>query len=166
MGRHMTRFLFKASDAILSHCTCENEPAMSTCQLDCPWCGCGWLISCSKCGKAFTLGEIRETDLNLEELGRREAESRELSGITEDDVKQWALGMAEAFEPFDVGDVVVYLDGAYWTIDSEEVEFDGYFASHKFDRLPHAEALENPAVLDKILGNPDYWFERELPDRH
>jgi hypothetical protein len=26
---------------------------------------------------------------------------------------------------FEVGDIVVYLDGSFWTINSEKVEFDG-----------------------------------------
>ncbi len=66
----MPKFLFKANDDVLSYCSCVGEPAMSTGQLDCPWCGCGWLISCAKCGKAFTYAVVRETDIPIVELGR------------------------------------------------------------------------------------------------
>lgn len=55
------KFFFKADDDVLSHCTCTDAPAQSSSQLDCPWCGCGWLISCATCGKAFTFAEVRET---------------------------------------------------------------------------------------------------------
>jgi hypothetical protein len=64
-----------------------------------------------------------------------------------------------------VGDIVVYLDGSYWTADSTEVAFDGLYASHNLERLPHAEALSDPAHLDRMLGNPRYWLDRERPDR-
>lgn len=161
----MTKFLFKANNEVLSHCTCENEPAMSTGQFDCPWCGCGWLISCSKCTKAFTFAEIREIDISLEELGRKEVDRRGIPDVSEEEVKQWAIGMAEILEPFESGDIVVYLDGYYWNINAENIQFKGYFSSHNFDRLPHAEALKDPAILKKILGKTDYWTDRELPNR-
>jgi hypothetical protein len=162
-GRH--KFFFKANDDVLSHCPCEGAPAMSTGQLDCPWCGCGWLIACSLCGKSFTFAEVRETDIPLVELGRREAAARGLTGISDDEVAAWAGGMADTLDLFEVGDIVVYLDGEYWTVDSTDIAFDGYFARHQLDRLPHVEALSDPAHLNRVLGNPKYWFDRELPDR-
>ena len=163
--RKPTKFLFKANDDVLSFCQCENQPALSEGQLDCPWCGCGWMISCSKCTKSFVYAEVRETDIPLIELGRREVAARGLKTVTEDDIRQWAESMAEELEPFAVGDIVVYLDGTYWRVDATDVEFDGYYASHSFDRLPHAEALEDPAVLRAVLGDKQYWLDRERPDR-
>lgn len=159
------KFFFKANDDVLSFCSCEGEPAMSTGQLDCPWCGCGWMIACSKCSKSFIFAEVRETELSLLELGRREVEARGLENVTDEEIVEWADGMIESLSHFEVGDIVVYLDGAYWTVDSENVEFDGYYASHKFERLPHAIALSDPEHLDEFLGNQDYWLTRELPDR-
>lgn len=159
------KFFFKANDDVLSFCSCEGQPAMSTGQLDCPWCGCGWMISCSKCTKSFIFAEVRETDLLLEELGRREVEARDLTTVTDVEISEWAEGMEETLANFDVGDVVVYLDGSYWTVDSKDIEFDGYYASHKLDRLPHAEALSNPQHLEAVLGDEKYWIERELTDR-
>jgi hypothetical protein len=161
----MTKFLFKANDEVLSYCNCSGRPAMSSGQLDCPWCGCGWLITCSNCKKAFTFAEVRESDQSLFELGWAEARSRGLKNITDAEVAEWAEGMKDMLDCFEVGDIVVYLDGSYWTIDSEEIEFDGYFSHHKLDRLPHQEALINPHVLRSVLGDQNYWFDRELPDR-
>jgi hypothetical protein len=159
------KFLFKASDAGISHCRCVDTPAMSTSQLDCPWCGCGWMIPCSRCGKSFTYAEVRKTDIPLHVLGRREVERRGLADISDGDIEEWAVGMTEMLDCFDVGDIVVYLDGSYWTVDSTDIAFEGYFASHKLDRLPHAQALEEPAMLDRILGDKQYWLDRELPER-
>lgn len=138
---------------------------MSTGQMDCPWCGCGWLISCSRCAKAFTYAVVKETDVPLAELGRREAQRRGLTSVTGQECEEWAAGMAEAFEPFDVGDIVVYLDGVYWLLGARNVRFEGYFATHDLVELPHATALREPNALRTMLGGEAYWYERERPDR-
>jgi hypothetical protein len=161
----MPKFFFKKDDSVLSHCACVNEPANSTLQLDCPWCGCGWLFTCSKCQKAFTFAEVCETDLSLHELSRREATARGLTDVSENEIAEWVQGMSEALDPLKVGDTVVYLDGSYWAVDATHVEFTGYFAQHKLARLPHAEALSEPSLLRTTLGNKDYWLSRERPDR-
>jgi len=161
----VTKFLFKANDDVLSHCRCEGAPAMSEGQLDCPWCGCGWLIACSQCRKSFTFAEVRETDIPLLELGRREAEARGLKDITDEQVADWAEGMADTLSYFEIGDIVVYLDGLYWRIDETDIAFKGFYAAHDLKRLPHVEALNDPGHLDRMLGDPNYWFDRELPDR-
>jgi len=161
----VTKFFFKANDHVLSHCRCEDAPAMSEGQLDCPWCGCGWLIACSQCRKSFTFAEVRETDIPLLELGRREAEARGLIDVTDEQVADWAEGMAETLDYFEVGDTVVYLDGLYWRIDETNIAFKGFYAAHDLERLPHAEALDDPDHLRRVLGDANYWFDRELPDR-
>jgi len=161
----MHKFFFKANDDVLSHCTCTGAPAMSEQQLDCPWCGCGWMIPCSQCGKSFIFAEVRETDIPLLELGRREVEARGLEDITDEQVADWAEGMAETLSRFEVGDIVVYLDGFYWRINETDIAFEGFFAAHDLERLPHAEALDDPDHLDRMLGDPNYWLDRERPDR-
>jgi hypothetical protein len=159
------KFFFKASDDVLSFCQCDDEPAMSSGQLDCPWCGCGWMIACSKCTKSYVFAEVRETDIPLAELARREAKTLGLKDVTKDDIRLWVDDMTETLSHFDVGDTVVYLDGAYWTVDSTHLKYDGYYASHKLDRLPHTEALNDPPSLRAMLGDKQYWLDRERPDR-
>jgi hypothetical protein len=137
---------------------------MSSGQLDCPWCGCGWLICCCNCLSAFTFAEVREADISLVELARREMKSRGLP-VGEDEIAEWAQAMSELLDCFEIGDLVVYLDGSYWKADSTNIEFTGDFATHKLDRLPHFEALTDPPHLEAVLGNKDYWLARERPDR-
>ena len=158
------KWLYKANDDVLSFCTCKDAVAMSSGQLDCPWCGCGWLISCTQCRKAFTFAEVRASDISPVERGWEEVRIRGIEA-TEEEVNGWAESMAEAIEPFEVGDIVVYLDGEYFRLDSTDVHFEGYFAEHRLARLPHAEALADPPALDRKLGDTSYWLERELPDR-
>jgi hypothetical protein len=116
---------------------------------------------------AFTVAEVKETDLTLRQLAEQEAKTRRLEDtLDEDDIVDWVTHMGETMDAFEIGDQVVYIDGAYWTTDAESVEFEGYFASHEFKKLPHAEALaSDPDLLEKVLGQPSYWFDRELPDR-
>src|SRR3546814_2445051 len=73
--------------------------------------------------------------------------------------------MAEALDEFEVGDVVVYLDGHYWKRYAVNIVFGGYYVTLSLKRLPHAEALSDPALLDRVLGDKDYWLKRERPDR-
>lgn len=159
------KFLFKANNDVLSFCSCDTAPALSEGQLDCPWCGCGWMIACSNCSKSFVFAEVRETDIPLTELARREASVRGMEDVTEAEITDWAKGMAEKLADFDVGDIVVYLDGVYWKATATNVQFDGLYAAHALARLPHAEALDNPPHLRAVLGDQAYWRDRELPDR-
>lgn len=122
-------------------------------------------MACSKCAKSFTFAVVRNAEISLVELGRQEARTRGLATVTEDELADWAAGMAETLDCFDVGDVVAYLDGGYWTIDATNIEFRGYYASHSLERLPHAEALSDPPRLSAILGDQRYWLDRERPDR-
>src|SRR5262249_32220662 len=66
-------YLRKANDDLVSHCGCDKADALvsSPCQMDCPWCGCGWLFGCSRCRKAFTFAEAVEVDESWEQTGRR-----------------------------------------------------------------------------------------------
>src|SRR5262249_34930746 len=100
------------------------------------------------------------------ELGRREAKTRGLTEVTEDEIAEWAAGMAETLDCFDIDDIVVYLDGSYWTVDSTDIEFTGYYAHHKLGRLPHAEALSDPFRLNAMLGVKNYWLSRKRSDRN
>ncbi len=161
----MPKFLFKANDDVISHCRCVGAPAMSTGQLDCPWCGCGWLIACSVCAKSFTYGVIRETEVPVVELGRRELRRRGLENVSDQEIEDWAEAMESEFARFDLGQTVVYLDGHYWPLDARDIAFEGYFARHDLKRLPHAEALDRPEALMDLLADKSYWLERELPDR-
>ena len=136
---------------------------MSTGQLDCPWCGCGWLISCSKCRKAYTYAVVREIDTSLVELGRREVKARGIeASVTEKDIQEWAEAMDDDISRFDIGDIVIYLDGTYFEVGAKDVCFDGYFAHHQFSDLPHAMAVNDAEVLTQILGDRHYWIDRAL----
>jgi hypothetical protein len=53
VAKHL--YLRKANDDFVSHCKCPKADSLisSPGQMDCPWCGCGWLFICSRCNKAM-----------------------------------------------------------------------------------------------------------------
>ena len=71
MAKHL--YLRKANDDLVSNCRCAKAEALITapCQMDCPWCGCGWLFICSHCRKAFTFAEAFEVEESWEATGER-----------------------------------------------------------------------------------------------
>lgn len=161
----MAKFLIKANDEVLSHCSCVSPLAAGSSQLDCPWCGCGWLICCQDCGKAFTYARVVQTDLSYDQIVRRDF-SRRGYDLTEAQISDIANWLADAMAPFELDEIVVYLDGAYFAVKQRDINFTGFFARHQMDQLPHALALDDPAILLEKLGNKSYWFDRERPDRN
>jgi len=41
------------------------------------------------------------------------------------------------------------------------VAYNGWFARHEFDQLPHV-AAKTKEDLDAVLGDVDYWLQREI----
>jgi predicted ABC-type ATPase len=161
----MPKYIFKANDNVLSHCRCENEPASSPGQASCPWCGCGWMISCSKCRKSFVYAEVRHTDTRLEIRARNDLKrfwKTETPNPSEIDA--WVSYMTESLKEFEIGTTVVYFDGHYFPINAGSVAFIGDYALHNLTILPHAEALTSPSRLVETLGDPNYWIDRKRPE--
>lgn len=161
----MVKYLSKANDDVLSHCACTETLAAGPAQVDCPWCGCGWLITCIQCRKAFTFARVVDVDRTYGDIAREDFAARGDTTIEEEDVEHAAQWMADAMADLVVGDIVVYLDGSYLPLDTENFAYDGWFAQHDFDRLPHAVALEQPTALRDTLGEKQYWIDRELEDQ-
>lgn len=162
----MVKWIAKANDDVLSHCRCTGVLSATTGQFDCPWCGCGWLISCIECGRAFVYARVIETDRAYTDIAAEDARNRGLKNVTAEDVEAVAETMQAQMEAFSVGATLVYLDGKYFPIDTCAIDFEGFFAFHKLDRLPHAVALEDASYLSSFLGDRRYWLDRERPNRH
>ncbi len=159
----MTKYIAKANNDVLSHCGCEGEIASGPAQLDCPWCGCGYLMTCMKCRKAFTFARVIDVDRTYADIVRDDLARRDIE-VNDEIVGEGVEWMTEAFADLKIGDIVIYLDGAYLSIDTTNFAYDGWYAQHDFDRLPHVVALKQPGALQATLGDKDYWLERELVD--
>jgi hypothetical protein len=105
----MIKLLAKANDDVLSHCQCSASLASLPGQLDCPWCGCGWLISCTHCRQAFTYARVVEVDT---EYTTYIQEDRRRDGYSDDDdpaeLRDSAAWLEEALADIPVGATVVY----------------------------------------------------------
>jgi len=162
----VVKYIAKANDDVLSHCACTGALASPPGQLDCPWCGCGWMICCTECGKAFVYAKIVEVDATYKDLISADYRRRGYKTVSNENIAQDADAMERALTPFRVGEVIVYFDGSYFSLEGDgPVEFEGWYASHKLDQLPHVVACNDPAHLRGLLGETSYWLERELPDR-
>ena len=142
-------------------CQCSETLAAGPAQLECPWCGCGWLLSCVKCRKAFTFGRVIDVDRTYADIAREDLSARG-SEPSDEDIADAADWLAEAYADLAIGDIVVYLDGAYLKLDTTDFAYDGWFAQHDFDRLPHSLAITDPLALRDTLGSQQYWRDREF----
>ena len=160
MSRHV--YLIKDNDDLISHCDCEMAYITFPPQMDCPWCGCGWLFSCIECRKAFTFARGVEVDEPWEELGRRDCTNRSGEPPDEDEVQEWVGAMQELLAEVEVGRRYVCLDGLIIPADAAGVEFEGWHARHNLEFLPQVAALDDPSIIDSLLANPDYWQSNAL----
>src|ERR1051325_398886 len=109
--RHV--YLRKANDYLISHCTCARAEALISepGQMDCPWCGCGWLFTCMKCRKAFTFAEAMEVGLSWEELADRDIRGFYECDPEAEEAEAWVGSMKEMLKEVRAGEQYVYLDG-------------------------------------------------------
>ncbi len=159
----MIKLLAKANDDILSHCRCAAPLASIPGQLDCPWCGCGWLIGCTDCRRAFTYAHVVEVDTDYKTFVQQDRRRGKYDDFDPAELEDRACWLEETLADIPVGRTVVYFDGLYFDLEAEPGVFDGLSAAHDLQRLPHLTALTRPTYLRDTLGAQSYWTERALP---
>lgn len=160
----MIKLLSKANDDVLSHCQCSTPLASLPSQLDCPWCGCGWLIGCTQCRRAFTYAQVVEVKTDYETYIQDDRRRGGFEDYDPSELSDCASWLEDTLADLHVGKTVVYLDGMYFEVDAEPAAFEGLYALHELQRLPHFQALRKPALLRATLGERSYWLDRALPE--
>ncbi|PQO36840.1 hypothetical protein C5Y96_06650 [Blastopirellula marina] len=155
-------FLKKANDDLVSHCKCEPFWISAPAQMDCPWCGCGWLFACPKCRRAYTFAVAAACDLTWEELAHLDLDTRYSEPPSDEDVDLWIEYMKQMTEDLEEGQQYVYLDGWAIPVDAEEFDLEGVYADHQLECVPQAAALHEPSIIEEVLANEDYWHERHV----
>ncbi len=155
----MPNIIEKANNDGISWCECVEAIAAFPGQMDCPWCGCGWLFTCTTCRKAFTYGRIAETD-DLMSFLREDMKNAGMVPSVKV-VTERNNFLVRQLKPFKVGDEVIYLDGRFFSVDKAPARFEGLHAKHSLKELPHR--ARSSEVLTEILGDVAYWQERALP---
>lgn len=161
---HRHIYLVKANDEVVSHCKCGDGRITFPPQMDCPWCGCGWLFTCIRCRKAFTFAEGVVLDEAWEETAASDLRRRWNREPEQIDIDQWVDAMKELLADVIPGKRYVCLDGRIISVSEESVSFDGWHSRHDLDRVPQVTALSDPSILKATLGNPEYWRSRALPE--
>jgi len=156
-------YLRKAGADVICFCTCVDGRVTFPAQMDCPWCGCGWLFTCITCRKAFAFAEGIELETTWEELAQEDLVNNWHHEPSATDIQAWIAAMKEILHAVRVGERYVILDGSVFPANSKDIEFDGWHSHHQLSTFPHFDALDDRSLLDKILGKRAYWETRALP---
>ncbi|MGH9837741.1 MAG: hypothetical protein ACREEM_03045 [Blastocatellia bacterium] len=155
----------KENDDLVSHCKCDLAYIASPAQMDCPWCGCGWLFNCLNCRKAFTFARGVEIKDSWFDLARRDLSNFGFESLDDDDIEEWIQEMKELLAGVKVGKRYVCLDGLIIPADAASIDFEGWHSKHKLDFVPQLAAIQDPTIIASILTRANYWKSTALPDR-
>ena len=158
MASHV--YLVKESADLVCHCKCADALITFPPQMDCPWCGCGWLFTCIECRKAFTFARGVLVDETLEKIAVRDLRNRWEKEPAPKDVVEWVEAMRILLKDVEVGREYVYLDGFFIAADAEKVAFEGWAARHGLPRMPQSQARVDANALERSLGDINYWRAR------
>jgi hypothetical protein len=154
-------YLKKANNDVVGNCKCKDGRISYPPQMDCPWCGCGWLFTCMSCRKAFTFAIGVELETAWEDLAREDWKAWGLTRISRKNIDSWISDMKALLASVKVGHLYVCLDGKVFKKNARNIEFEGLYASHKFDQLPHLLAIRDAAIVDEHLGSTQYWLSHK-----
>jgi hypothetical protein len=162
MAKHL--YLRKANDQLISQCQCDNSDALisSPCQMDCPWCRCGWLFTCSRCRKAFTFAEAFEVNETWEDTADRTIRAIYQREPEPGEIKEWVGFIQLLLRDIQRGDQYVYFDGWVFPTTAEGIRVEGWHSMHDLDFIPHVAALDNPDVTDSLLSSKGYWLSAAI----
>ena len=160
MASHI--YLAKDGADLVCHCRCKQALVGIPPQLDCPWCGCGWLFTCIKCRKAFTFARGVQVDESWQDLARRDLTKYWGEKPTQRDVARWVAAMKELLADVEVGGRYVCLDWTVIHVEAAKVRFDGLHSHHDLKYVPQVAALKNRSIVEKVLSNREYWESSAL----
>jgi hypothetical protein len=155
-------YLKKANDDVISFCSCGDGRVTFPAQMDCPWCGCGWLFTCITCRKAFTFADGIEIEGTWEEIARDDIRNRSKKQPSEEEIASWIDAMKEILADVRVGGRYVIIDGSVIRSNARNITFNGWAAHHEFKEIPQVRALTDKALLKDELGSREYWSSRYL----
>jgi hypothetical protein len=164
--RERTPYLVKANNDYVSWCECGDAPIGLPRQMSCPWCGCGWLFDCIRCGKAFTFAKAVLMASPLEKIAKlqvpivqrvmsRDGEIRECPVART--AADWCGLMRPLLAPIELGKMYVYFDGSVVATDAAGVRLKGERRTHDLPFVPQVLALRDRAAAEAILSSIEYW---------
>ncbi len=155
-------FLAKANDNLISHCNCQETFNGAPAQMDCPWCGCGWLFICPKCRKAFAFARAVKCDLTWEQLAHRDLDGKYGQQPDEEEIEEWIDFMKMMTKEIELGKEYAYIDSRVIKIDAKNLKFEGVHAWHDLPSVPQADAISDKQLLEQTLGSRHYWDQQRI----
>lgn len=155
-------FLAKANNDLISHCKCEHTFIGAPAQMDCPWCGCGWLFICPKCRKAFTFARAERCELTWEQLAHNDLDGKYGRQPSQEEVDEWIGYMKLLTKDLVISKQYAYIDGWVFPVDEVQLRFEGAHARHHLAAVPQTMALSDRESLQQTLGNREYWDARRI----
>jgi hypothetical protein len=131
-------------------------------QMDCPWCGCGWLFTCLNCRKQFTFARGVEVEESLDELAQLDLEARRGTDLELTDAAGWVRWMGTLLKAVEVGREYVYLDGFFIDTETVPLKFDGWHSRHDLPWLPQVQAVDDATVIADTVGSEEYWQDTAI----
>jgi hypothetical protein len=162
MSSHI--YLTKDNANLTCHCKCDNALITFPPQMDCPWCGCGWLFTCIECRKAFTFARGVEVDESWEDLAVRDLTNQWGKNPSPKDVNSWVESMKELLADIEVGGQYICLDGAFIPVEADAIDFTGWHSRHNLPYVPQVAALKDKSVVQQVLSNVEYWQASALAE--
>src|SRR5262245_36774327 len=141
-------YLMKESNLLVSHCKCDDAYVTFPGQLDCPWCGCGWLFSCIACRKAFSFARAVLVDVSWAELARRDFEGQFKREGEPGEIEELAEALEEIHSGVELGERYVMLDGSFIPVTAAKLQFDGWHSRHDLGFVPQVAALKTRSIVD------------------
>lgn len=160
MASHI--YLAKDGSDLVCHCNCDQALVTFPPQMDCPWCGCGWLFTCIECRKAFAFARGVQVEESWEDLARRDLTNRWRNKPARVDIANWVAAMRELLAEVKVGGRYVCLDGTIIPVEITAIRFDGWHSHHDLGYVPQVAALADPSIVQQVLSNTEYWRGRAL----
>lgn len=159
------KWLQRVRDPWLSFCKCDldKDPLGGLCaypgsnQLDCPWCGCGYMFSCAVCHYAFTFSEAVELSVDPEALAIRVGGR---VGLDHSVLQRRTESLCSFEQRLTLGTRYAALDGSIFSRDEPAV-FVGIHAVHDFAQAPQ---FTDKNLHESRLAAPSYWNGRRRSD--
>jgi hypothetical protein len=157
-------YLERANTKLICHCKCAHSLVSTPSQMDCPWCGCGWLFTCIHCRKAYAFARGVVIDIPLADLAEQDLLGKYKARPTREQIDQWVEWMRLMMKSVQPEREYVYFDGSYFPSDSTTLEFEGIHARHNLPHVPQLAALRDLSVLGSTIGSPSYWQKRAITE--
>ena len=157
-----TVYLERANGDLINHCQCKRSLVAVPGQMDCPWCGCGWLFTCMKCRKAYAFARGFVIDASLEDLGRQDLQTSLGRAPHPQELTEWVATMGVLLRNVQPGCTYVYFDGHLIDARSSGVRFEGIHSRHELPYVPQVRALRDPRLIEGLLADEQYWLDRAV----